>query len=58
MTRFIQQRIKPLIGRFIPSAWCPSCGNRTQHLSLKEGQKKEEKEKVKRKKKEKETAND
>lgn len=27
MTRFLQQRIKPLVSRFIPKAWCPSCGN-------------------------------
>ena len=26
MTRFIQQRIKPLVSRFVPKALCPSCG--------------------------------
>ena len=26
MTRFLQQRIKPMISRFIPKALCPSCG--------------------------------
>ena len=63
MTRFIQQRIKPLISRFIPKAWCPACGNvvqienKPQTVSLKNGQKKEGKAKVKRNKKEKKTAN-
>ena len=26
MGRFIQQQIKTLVSRFIPTAWCPSCG--------------------------------
>ena len=28
MTRFIQQKIRNMIGRFIPPAWCPSCGKK------------------------------
>lgn len=55
MTRFIQQRIMPLVSRFIPAAWCPACGNvapiqnKPQSLSLKDGHKIKEKEKSKRK---------
>jgi competence CoiA-like predicted nuclease len=50
MTRFIQQRVKPLVSRFIPSFLCPSCGS---GISLKEGQKREGKVKVRRKSKKK-----
>ena len=49
MTRFIQQRIKPLISRFIPKAWCPSCGSQVQALSSDARQKTERKPPVKRK---------
>ena len=57
MTRFIQQRIKPLISRFIPKAWCPACGNEPQPVSLNIGHKKEEKVKVKPKKKKEKSVN-
>lgn len=54
MTRFIQQRIKPLVSRFIPKALCPSCG---VSLSSEIRQKKEEKvvKVVKKKEKKKQT---
>lgn len=51
MGRFIQQQIKTLVSRFIPTAWCPKCGN---SLSLENSQKKEKAIVSKRKKTKKE----
>lgn len=46
MGRFIQQQIKTLVSRFIPTAWCPKCGN---SVSLKREEDLNKKVKVKRK---------
>ena len=27
MERFIQQTIRPLVSRFVPTTWCPNCGS-------------------------------
>ena len=58
MGRFIQQQIKTLVSRFIPTAWCPSCGNKPQPLSSEKWQKTKENEVVNKKKRTKKIATD
>lgn len=37
MTRFIQQRIRPMVSRFFAKAPCPSCGSNGAPLPLNGG---------------------